>query len=368
METVPQKPRRLELRKPAGTVGLIESGLVLLLVFGLLFGVLAVLRPFATSILFGSILAIATWPLCRALINHGLGRGMASCVLLVLALLTIALPILWLGPALADQLAAGVSVLDDALRSLPERPEWIASVPLVGDQMTALWDKIVRDGGDLASMLAPYSAQARTLLLSAASTVAESVVHLLLSLLVATMMWRNGEAIVREVRTTFFLLGGDVAEDAVLAAGGAVRSVAYGVVGTAVLQATVLTCGLLVANIPGAVGLGFLALILAISQILAPLIAFIWGGAAWWLFHSGSGGWALFTIVWGLVVSLSDNLIKPWLIQMGVEMPMSLTLLGVFGGFAAFGFLGFFIGPTLLAVAFVLLRAWQLARRSTRRG
>ena len=64
---------------------------------------------------------------------------------------------------------------------------------------------------------------------------------------------------------------------------------------------------------------------------------------------------------WGLMVNVIDNFLKPWLIGLGVHMPMSLTILGVFGGFVSFGFLGLFIGPTLIAVAFVLLQAWRSA-------
>src|SRR5206468_3157351 len=89
------------------------------------------------------------------------------------------------------------------------------------------------------------------------------------------------------------------------------------------------------------------------------LVALIWGGAAWWLFKNGETGWGVFMVIWGLMVSLIDNFIKPWLIGLGVDMPLSLTILGVFGGFIAFGFLGLFIGPTLIAAALVLLHAWR---------
>ena len=66
-------------------------------------------------------------------------------------------------------------------------------------------------------------------------------------------------------------------------------------------------------------------------------------------------------IVWGVFVNTIDNVLKPWLIGFGVEMPMSLTILGVFGGFIAFGFLGLFIGPTLIAIMYTLLQAWRAA-------
>jgi predicted PurR-regulated permease PerM len=135
--------------------------------------------------------------------------------------------------------------------------------------------------------------------------------------------------------------------------------VAYGVVGTAVIQAVIMAIGLTVAGVPGAILLGFVTLLLALSQIGAPLIIVVWAGAAVWLFGQDHQGWGIFMIFWGLVVTVIDNFIKPLLIGVGVEMPLSLTILGVFGGFVAFGFLGLFIGPTLIAVGYTLLEAWR---------
>jgi len=135
--------------------------------------------------------------------------------------------------------------------------------------------------------------------------------------------------------------------------------VAYGVVGTAVIQAVIMALGLLMAGVPGAVLLGFVTLLLALSQIGAPLIIAIWVGATIWLFGHDQQAWGVFMIFWGLVVTVIDNFIKPFLIGFGVAIPLSLTILGVFGGFVAFGFLGLFIGPSLIAVGYTLLNAWR---------
>jgi predicted PurR-regulated permease PerM len=173
------------------------------------------------------------------------------------------------------------------------------------------------------------------------------------------MFWTSGEALVTILHDALRRLGGPIAEQALDVAAGAIRSVAYGVVGTALIQAVLLTFGLAVAGVPGATMLGFVGLLLAISQIGGPLLILIWGGAAWWLFAQDQQAWGVFMIIWGLVISVIDNVIKPWLIGFGVEMPMSLTILGVFGGFIAFGFLGLFIGPTLIAIMFTLVQAWR---------
>ena len=142
---------------------------------------------------------------------------------------------------------------------------------------------------------------------------------------------------------------------------------AYGVVGTAAIQAAILAIGLIVAGVPGAALLGFITLLLALTQIGAPLIILVWAGSAVWLFGQGGQAWGVFMIIWGLFVSTIDNFIKPWLIGFGLAMPLGLIILGVFGGFIVFGFLGLFIGPTLIAVAFRLLNMWlQSPARSAR--
>jgi predicted PurR-regulated permease PerM len=178
-------------------------------------------------------------------------------------------------------------------------------------------------------------------------------------LVVAALFWVSGDGLAATLRDILRRLGGETTVAALDVAAGAVRGVAYGVVGTAAIQAVVMAIGLVVAGVPGAALLGFVTLLLALSQIGAPLIVTVWGGAAVWLFGQDQQGWGIFLIFWGLVVTVMDNFIKPFLIGFGVAMPLSLTILGVFGGFVAFGFLGLFIGPTLIAVGFNLLDAWR---------
>jgi predicted PurR-regulated permease PerM len=242
--------------------------------------------------------------------------------------------------------------------TVPEQPSWLKGIPFLGARLGRIWSELVRAEGNLTTALAPYADTVRATLLAAARGLADSVVQIVLSLIVATMFWASGDALARELHDIFRRLGGTTGDALVDAAAGAVRSVAYGVIGTAVIQAAILTLGLAVAHVPGAATLGFIGLLLAISQIGGPLLVLIWGGAAWWLVGQDHAAWAVFMVVWGLLVSTIDNILKPWLIGLGVDMPMTLTILGVFGGFVAFGFLGLFIGPTLVALAFTLLRAW----------
>jgi len=357
---MPNDTARLGDSQPSlSTTTLIERSIVVLLVIGLLLGVLTVLWPFTIAILFGATLAIATWPLRQAMVARGFARGWAATLLLLLSLVAIALPVLVMAPVLTDQLTQGMHHVQTYFAAAPAQPAWLSSVPFVGSRLVRIWDEVFRTGGDLGAALAPYTETVQRMLLAAARGLADSVVQIVLSLVVATMFWIQGGALVEQLHDILGRLGGAIAEDTLNATAGAVKSVAYGVIGTAVIQAVLLTLGLTAAGVPGATTLGFVGLLLAVSQIGGPLLVLIWGGAAWWLFDHDFQGWGVFMIAWGLMISLIDNFLKPWLIGLGVNMPMPLTILGVFGGFIAYGFLGLFIGPTLIAISFILLEAWR---------
>ena len=345
----------------AARVALIERSILVAIVVGLSIGVLVIVKPFTTAILFGATLATAAWPVRQALVRHGLRRGSAAALLLLLSLVLVVLPLLVVAPHLADQLSRGIQRLQSYFAATPDQPAWIKGAPLVGRRLAAAWDRVVQVQGNLRALAEPYTANLELVIIAAARALADSLVQVVLSLAVATMFWTNGDGLVAMLHDALRRLGGPIAERALDVAAGAIRGVVYGVVGTAAIQAVLLTLGLAVAGVPGAAMLGFVGLLLAISQIGGPLLVVIWGAAAWWLFAQDHAAWGAFMIVWGLLVSTIDNFVKPWLIGFGMEMPMSLTIVGVFGGFIAFGFLGLFIGPTLIAIVFTLLQAWRAA-------
>jgi len=345
--------------RTAGTTQLLERTVLLLLFAGLLLGIVAVLRPFTTAILFGTIIAIAAWPLRELLLRHGLKRAMAATLLLFLVLAVVALPLIAMAPGLSERLTQGAGRLQDYLTSAPQIPSWLAGLPVVGDRISGVWHKVLLAEGDIRALLEPYSDALRKTLAGAAGALGQSVLQIILSLVVATFFWVSGDSLAAVLHDILRRLGGESADTVLDVAAGAVRSVAYGVVGTAAIQAIIMAIGLVVAGVPGAILLGFVTLLLALSQIGAPLIILIWAGAAVWLFGQDQQGWGVFMIFWGLVVTVIDNVIKPFLIGAGVAMPLSLTILGVFGGFVAFGFLGLFIGPTLIAIGYTLVETWR---------
>jgi predicted PurR-regulated permease PerM len=343
-----------------GTASLMEKFALLLLFSLLLAGVYLVLKPFMLGLVFGAILAIAAWPLRSWLVARGLSGTMAAGLMLTLLLVFVLAPMAAAAPGLAlsvKQLAEQGIVW---VNSAPQLPAWITGLPLVGSKIAATWDGFLAQTPESKAMLMSYVQPARQFITDAALGLAASMMDIGLALIVATTFWSRGDRVALVLRDSLSRLGGPQLAALTDVAASATRGVFYGIVGTAAIQGLLMAIGLFLAGVPGAGPLGFVTLIFAISQFGGVLINIVWGGAAWWLYtHSGMGFAFWFVVAWGVMVTFSDNLLKPLLIGSSLKLPLMLVLLGVFGGFLSFGFLGLFIGPTLLAVAFELLAAWR---------
>ena len=135
------------------------------------------------------------------------------------------------------------------------------------------------------------------------------------------------------------------------------RGVIYGILGTAIAQALVAGLGFWIAGVPGAVLLSVLTFFFAVIPFGPPMI---WLPASLWLFAQHKPGLGIFLLLWGFLgISMVDNFLRPYLISQGSKMPFVLIFCGVIGGALAFGLVGVFMGPTLLAVAFRLIEEWS---------
>ena len=338
------------------TALLLERVVAVLLFVVLLAGVMLVLRPFATAILFGGIIVVATWPIHQWFMSKGLSSSIVATIMTVIAVALVIIPAIALAPKIAAQLPDVANQVQKFFDAVPDLPRWVVNLPIVGAKLEQVWSQLAH--GEIQEIVSPYSATLRKFVIDLGGAFAEGVLQAILSLAIAAMLWLRGDQLRNALENVGRRFAGTFGDDLLKAAAASVQGVAYGIVGTALFQAITLTIGLLIAGIPGAGLLAFLALVIALSQIGILLIA-IWGAAAWWLFSTGAQGWAIFMIVWGVFVSTIDNLVRPFLVGFGAAMPMILVFLGVLGGFLAFGFLGMFIGPTLLAIAFAMFQAWR---------
>jgi predicted PurR-regulated permease PerM len=180
-------------------------------------------------------------------------------------------------------------------------------------------------------------------------------VQFLLTVVLAALMYAGGDSAATTVRRFGQRLAGVYGDNAVVLAGQAIRGVALGVGVTAVVQSGLGGVGLAIAGVPFAGLLTAVMLLLCIAQLGPALVLF---PAVAWLFWSDQNGWGIFLLVWALVVVTMDNFLRPVLIKRGADLPLLLIFAGVIGGLLAFGLIGIFVGPVVLAVAYTLLDAW----------
>ena len=320
-----------------------------------------VLLPFLGSTIWAAMIVIATWPVMTRLQRWLWGSRAAAAAVMTLALLLLlfvplALVIATIA-ANADALVVWAATLSSF--TMPPPPEWLARVPLIGAPIVDGWRRLADSQlADLATSVAPYVAAAIVWLAGTMKGFALLTLQLLLTVAIAGVMYAKGEPAAQALRKFGRRLAGDDGDRVIRLAGQASRAVALGVVLTACAQATLAGLGLLVAGIPFAPVLTALAFILCIAQ-LGPL--FVLGPSVAWLFWSGATGTGTLLLIWSLVVIPLDNILRPILMTKGVALPVLLMFTGVLGGLLAFGLIGIFVGPVVLAVVYTLLGAWIAA-------
>jgi len=267
------------------------------------------------------------------------------------------LPLVLAVPSGASDVNHLHTVVEDALRAgLPSAPAWVFDVPAVGPSLGGLWDRWSADVTVLVEALEPYFGIVLEGGLTVLLGLAHGVVLFGLALFIAFFFYLYGDALAVRLRAILHRVGGEQADRLVTVTGATVRGVVYGILGTAVVQGVLTAFGLWAAGVPRPVLLGVVAGFLAVLPIGAPLV---WIPAAIWLASTGALGHGIFLAIYGVVaVTGADQVIRPWFIARGAQLPFLLTVLGVLGGALAFGLLGIFLGPVLLAIGFTLVNEW----------
>jgi predicted PurR-regulated permease PerM len=329
-----------------------------LFIGGLIVGSLWVLAPFLGAFVWATMIVVATWPMLRGLESAFGGRRWAAVAVMCIGLLAIL--IVPIGVALqailghADELVALLERLPTA--QLPAAPEWLGKVPLVGERVLATWNQLASEGtADLVTKAQPYLRTAAAWLAQHAGSFAVVLLQFVLIVILSAVLYSGGESWAAWVRGFGRRLADEQGDRMVVLAGNAIRGVALGVIVTALVQSALGGIGLAIAGVPFAGVLTAIMFALCIAQI-GPILVLL--GATAWGFYSLGAGWGTFLLVWALVVGLMDNFLRPVLIKRGADLPLLLIFAGVIGGLVAFGIVGIFVGPVILAVAYTLLDNW----------
>ena len=340
---------------------------LLVLFIGALIGFSAwVVRPFVAPTIWAVMIVVSTWQIMLAVQRRAGGRRWAavSVMSLFLFLLLIVPLSAAIGTIVAnlDDMAQWVNRLREL--KFPPPPAWLPDGPLVGARLTELWQQAHAQGFDLVrERIAPYGRDLVAWFLAEMGSFGKLFIQLLLTVVAAAILYAYGEGAAGWMLRFGARLGGERGEAAIRLSGQAIRSVARGVIVTALVQTAVGALGLWIARVPFASVLTALMFLLAVAQVGAALVLVV---PVIWLYWSGSPGMGTFLLVVTVIAAALDNVLRPILIKQGAaDLPLLLIFLGVIGGLVAFGLIGIFIGPLVLAVTHTLLNAWLRGDRQS---
>jgi predicted PurR-regulated permease PerM len=337
---------------------LTRTVLAILIIGGLIAASLWILRPFLAATIWSTMIVVTTWPILRRLQSLLWGkRWLATTIMTAALLLVFVAPFsAAIGTIVANagEIVGWTNRLSDV--KLPRPPEFVEKIPIIGEKAANVWREYADKGSEeLAEIVRPYAVRVATWFVAEIGNFGLVSIQFLLTVVISAILYMTGEDAARWVRRFGRRLAGERGDHVVRLAGQAIRGVALGVVVTALVQSVLGGIGLAIAGVPFAAVLTALMFMLALAQI-GPLPVLL-GGLAW-LWWQGATGWFVALLIWTIVVGSLDNILRPILIKKGADLPLLLIFAGVIGGLFAFGLLGLFVGPVLLAVAYTLLDAW----------
>ncbi len=334
----------------------VEVAIRIGLVFLLAAWCFLIVEPFIIPILWGMIIAIASYPIYRWMQVKLGGRGrLAAAVFTLLALALLITPTVMLMDTVADTTQTLSQDLQDGSLTIPPPPASVREWPIIGEELSAFWSGASENLGATLTSIAPQLKEAAGWLLSTAAGAGVGVLQFVISIIIAGVILANAISFGGFLKTLARRLMGSRGDEFAMLASKTVRSVAQGVLGVALIQSLLAGVGLLAAGVPGAGLWALLVLLLAIVQlppilILAPIILYV--------FSASSTTVAVVFMIWSILVSASDAFLKPLLLGRGVEVPMLIILVGAIGGMIYSGIIGLFVGAVVLALGYELFKAW----------
>lgn len=318
-------------------------------------------RPFLIPAAWATTIVVATWPLLL-LAQRLLGgrRSLAAAAMTAALLLLLVVPLYFAITAAVENAVRLVrwSQTLPALH-LPAPPDWLATLPLVGERLADGWRQLAAAGSsEVLARLTPFAQTLARWLVGQIGNAGKLFIEFLLTTVIAAMLYARGETAAAGVQRFAARLAGAQGDNAVRLAAQAVRAVALGVIVTAVAQAVLSGIGLMVAGVPFAALWTVLVFVLAVAQVgAAPVLI----PAVIWVYYASGAVVGTVFLVWALFCATFDNILRPVLIRRGADLPLALIFAGVVGGLLAFGVIGLFVGPMVLAVAYTLLGEWVAA-------
>ena len=328
--------------------------------FLLFFSCYQVLRPFLFDLLWAAILCYVTWPLYAKLREWQLSPSWAAISIVLPIGILLLTPFAAAAFTFTDDIDRLLQWLNASAHHWPDAPVWLNDLPMIGNRGRLAWESVGEDSSRVMNFVKQYALSTTSWLLEQSVGLVIELLHMVLSILVLFFLYRDGERVAAHVVIAMQRLAGEQTHRILYIVRTSLRAVVYGILGTALAQALASILGFVIAGVPYAFVLGVFAFFLMIIPTAGTLV---WLPISAWLLLEGETGWAIFIALWFLLfVGTIDNWLRPILISREIDLPFVLIMIGILGGLFAFGFIGVFLGPTLLATSYALLLDWLIRK------
>ena len=317
-----------------------------------------VIQFFIVPALWAAILAYVTFPIYK-FFNEKVefSSGFSAAIMTVSITLIIGIPLV-IGVFILQQEAVGLysNIIYRVKAGYLDVPDSIKDIPVIGQQIKdILWNINKNPEGALEAF--------RTWIQShlyygkvAFDAIFSSLAKLGMALMTLFFFYRDGNSLMRQIRQALRNIIGNRIDGYIDSVGTTTRAVVYGIGLTALAQALLAGIGYYFSNSPSPISLTIITFIVALIPFGTP---FAWGAVSIWLLSQGQTAEGIGLALWGiLVISWVDNLIRPIVISGATKIPFIIIFIGVLGGLTAFGFVGLFIGPVVLAIGLAVWREW----------
>ena len=342
------------------TMDLTRTILAVLFIGALIAASFWILLPFLSAILWATTIVVTTWPVMLGLQAWLRGkRWLAVTAMTLLLLLVIIVPLSVAVATIVDKVG-DIATWGKSLAAftIPSPPSWLERFPIAGPKVAATWGQYAAlPREELSARLTPYAGKILNWFAAQAGGIMLMFLQFLLTVIISAILYAKGETVASGVRSFARRLAGQRGENAVNLSAKAIRGVALGIVVTAIIQTSISGIGLVITGVPAAPVLTAVIFMLCLAQVGPPLVLI---PAVIWLYSKDGALWGTILLVVSIIAMTIDNVIRPVLIRKGADLPLVMIFAGVIGGLVAFGILGLFIGPVVLAVSYTLLESWVL--------
>ena len=332
-----------------------DSLLKIALTSGIIFWCYKIFAPFITLISWSIIFAVTVYPVFKFFQVKTEKPKLSAILVVILLLLSFLTPVYFISGELVQNITLLIKSLRVENLNLPDLPDFIPNLPLVGESIASYWVTLQDNFFDVIKNFKTEIRKLSTTILKTFTNIGLNLLEISIAAILSSFILVYSNSLVTLFKKTFIRVNNEKGAEIFNLVGMTIQNIAIGVIGVASVQAIIAAIGFIIIGIPAPGILALLVLFFSSIQIgpgvvIIPTIIY-----AWFTFDFTP---SLIYTIWSIPVMLFDNVLKPIVMSRGLSTPMILIIVGLIGGTLLHGLIGLFIGPIILGVAYQLYKVW----------